>query len=67
MILKAIFAIIFIYVMIFGYVKIRSPKLDAKNINIIGKKSVNTAIKAGIVSEHDIKEIQGIPFALVLM
>lgn len=35
--------------------------------NIIGKKSINTAIKAGIVSEHDIKEIQGIPFALVLM
>ena len=34
--------------------------------NIIGKKSVNTAIKAGIISEEEIKKIQDIPFALVL-
>ncbi|MCK9567916.1 DUF424 family protein [Candidatus Pacearchaeota archaeon] len=35
--------------------------------NIIGKKSVAAALKAGIIVEEGIKEIQGIPFALVLL
>ncbi|HDK42190.1 MAG TPA: DUF424 family protein, partial [Candidatus Pacearchaeota archaeon] len=35
--------------------------------NIAGEKSINTAIKAGIISEEGIKKIQGIPFALILM
>ena len=35
--------------------------------NIVGKKSVNTAIKAGIISREEIKKIQDIPFALILM
>lgn len=35
--------------------------------NIVGEKSVNTAIKAGIISREEIKKIQDIPFALVLM
>lgn len=35
--------------------------------NIVGEKSVNAAIKAGIISENGIKKIQGIPFALILM
>jgi hypothetical protein len=35
--------------------------------NIVGEKSVNTALKAGIVSEEGIKKVQGVPFALVLM
>ena len=34
--------------------------------NIIGEKSVNTAIKAGIISREEIRKIQDIPFALVL-
>ena len=34
--------------------------------NIVGKKSVNTALKAEIISEEAIGEIAGIPFALVL-
>ena len=34
--------------------------------NIVGKNSVNTALKAGIISEKGIKKIQGIPFALIL-
>lgn len=41
-------------------------KEDA-TFNIIGEKSVNTALKAGIISEEDIKKIQGIPFALILL
>lgn len=35
--------------------------------NIVGKDSVNTALKAGIIVEEGITEIQGIPFALVLL
>ncbi len=35
--------------------------------NIVGEKSVNAAIKAGIISEDGINKIQGIPFALILM
>ncbi|MFA5071673.1 MAG: DUF424 family protein [Candidatus Pacearchaeota archaeon] len=35
--------------------------------NIIGEKSIAAALKAGIIVEEGIKEIQGIPFALVLL
>ena len=35
--------------------------------NIIGQNSVNSALKAGIINQEGIKEISGIPFALVLM
>jgi len=35
--------------------------------NIVGKKSINTALKTGIISEEGIKKIQEIPFALILM
>lgn len=41
-------------------------KEDA-TFNIVGERSVNTALKAGIISEHGIKKIQNIPFAMVLM
>jgi len=41
-------------------------KEDA-TFNIIGKKSVNTALKAGIISEEGIGNIEGVPFALVLL
>jgi hypothetical protein len=35
--------------------------------NIVGEKSVKTALKAGVISEEGIKKIQDIPFALILM
>lgn len=41
-------------------------KEDA-TFNIVGKKSVDTALKAGIISKENIGKIQGVPFALVLM
>jgi len=40
---------------------------EDSTFNIIGKKSVNAALKAGIISEEEIKKIQGIPFALILL
>lgn len=35
--------------------------------NIVGEKSVNAALKAGIILEEGIKKIQGIPFAMILL
>jgi len=35
--------------------------------NIVGEKSVNAALKAGIINHEGIKEIDGIKFALVLL
>ena len=41
-------------------------KEDA-TFNIIGEKSVNSAIKAGIISKEGVLEIQKIPYALGLL
>lgn len=41
-------------------------KEDA-TFNIVGEKSINAAIKAGIILKTGIKKIQGIPFALILI
>lgn len=40
---------------------------EDSTFNIIGKKSVNAALKAGIIKKQGIKKIQGIPFALILV
>ena len=37
------------------------------SFNIIGKKSIALAIKAGIINESAIQKLKGIPFALVLL
>jgi uncharacterized protein len=39
---------------------------EDSTFNIIGEKSVNTAIEAGIINENHIGNIDNIPFALVL-
>ena len=41
-------------------------KEDA-NFSIVGKESVQIALKAGIIDKEGIIKVQGIPFALVLM
>lgn len=41
-------------------------KEDA-TFNVVGEKSVKAALRAGIISEDEIKRIDDIPFALVLM
>jgi len=41
-------------------------KEDA-TFNIVGKNSVDCAVKAGIIKHDGIKTIQGVPFALVLL
>ena len=35
--------------------------------NIVGKDSTQTALETGIISKEGIKEIGGVPFALVLL
>jgi len=35
--------------------------------NIVGDKSIKTAIKAGIITDKEIIKIQGVPFALILL
>jgi hypothetical protein len=35
--------------------------------NIVGKNSVNIALKTGVINKEGIKEIEGIPFAMVLL
>jgi len=40
---------------------------DDATFNIVGEKSVNAALKAGIITEQGIKKIQGVPFALIFL
>ncbi len=35
--------------------------------NIVGKRAIATALKAGLIEEEGIKQVQGVPFALVLI
>ena len=40
---------------------------EDSTFNIVGRKSVDVALKTGIIIQEGIKEIQGVPFALVLL
>ncbi len=40
---------------------------DDATFNIVGKSSVNAALKAGIISKEGVKVIQETPYALVLL
>jgi hypothetical protein len=40
---------------------------DDATFNIVGKKSVNAAIKAGIINKEGVIKVKGIPFALGLL
>ena len=46
---------------------IKKMSEEDATFNIVGEKSVNCALKAGIISKEGIKKIQNVPFALVLM
>jgi len=46
---------------------LKNAQRDDATFNIVGKNSVNAAIKAGIVSKKGIMKIQGIPYALCLL
>ncbi len=46
---------------------IKDMKKEDATFNIVGKKSINTAIKTGIISGNSVKTIKDIPFSLVLL
>jgi len=46
---------------------IKKMSAEDATFNIVGEKSINVALKTGIVVEEGIREIQGVPFALVLL
>ncbi len=35
--------------------------------NIVGQESINLAIRAGLIKKKNVKTIEGVPFALVLL
>ena len=43
--------------------QIRDLISDATIINLVGKKSVEFGVKAGIIDKHNIKKVNGIPHA----
>ena len=45
---------------------LRMQALEDATFNIVGEKSVEAAIKAGILTKKGIAKIRGTPFALVL-
>ena len=46
---------------------IQKMSKEDSTFNIVGEKSVNCALKTGIISQEGIKKIQGIPFAMVFL
>jgi|SRR3989344_4263848 len=42
-------------------------KKEDATFNIVGEKSVNAGIKAGIITEESVGKIAGIPFAIILL
>jgi len=42
-------------------------KQEDATFNIVGEKSINLALKEGIIQEEAIKKIQGIPYVFVLI
>ena len=47
--------------------RLKQLRLDDATFNLVGKKSVNAALKAGIITKGNIGKVQDIPFALSLL
>jgi hypothetical protein len=46
---------------------IRVQSVEDASFNIVGKNSIKTAIKAGLITEKAVAKLKNIPFALVLL
>lgn len=46
---------------------LRVQSVEDASFNIVGKKSIELAIKAGIIPKEGVGKVKGIPFALVLL
>lgn len=47
--------------------KLKRLALDDATFNIVGEKAVAAALKAEVISEENVGNVQGIPFALLLL
>lgn len=45
---------------------IKKMSAEDATFNIVGEKSINSALKAGIISTEEIRKIKGVPFTMVL-
>jgi hypothetical protein len=46
---------------------INKMAVEDATFNIVGKRSINAALKAGLIEKEGIRKIKGIPFSLVLI
>jgi len=46
---------------------LKKMEREDATFNIVGKKSVRAALKAGVISEESVGKVKGIEFALVLL
>ena len=46
---------------------IRRQAIEDASFNIVGKESVEAALKAGIIKKEGIHKLKGIPFALTML
>lgn len=46
---------------------IQKQKLEDATFNIVGKKSIQAALNAGLITKESIDTIQGVPFTLILL
>jgi len=46
---------------------LQDMKKEDATFNIVGEKSVNASLKAGIISKDNVKKISKIPYSLVLL
>jgi len=46
---------------------IRKQSAFDATFNVVGKESIHAAIEAGVISQNDVSELAGIPYALTLL
>ena len=46
---------------------IQDMSQEDATFNVVGEKSVNVALKCGLIKKQGIKKVEGVPFALVLL
>lgn len=46
---------------------LKNLSVDDATFNIVGQKSINAALQAGIITKEMVGKVQDIPFALVLL
>ncbi len=45
----------------------RDLAMEDSTFNLVGKKTISCALKAGLISQEGVKHVSGVPFALVLL